>query len=98
MGKPENTSLMSIIPVGYANLGVTTEVPLKSNYPAALFKGTYEFAAFWTADEVEDNDGVEGNSPQAYYRYLFTKTPHLMIGKGYKDTFGASVRCVRNAK
>ena len=98
MGEPKNTSHMSIIPVGYANLGVATEVPLKSSYPAALFEGTYEFAAFWTADEVEDNDGVEGNSPQAYYRYLFTKNSYLMIGKGYKDTFGASVRCVRNAK
>lgn len=97
MGEPENTSRMSVIPVGYANLGVYTDVPLKSNYPTALFEGTYEFATFWTSDEVEDNDGVEGNSPQAYYRYIFTKTPHLMIGKGYKDTYGASVRCVRNS-
>ena len=97
MGEPENTSRMSVIPVGYANLEVYTDVPLKSNYPTALFKGTYEFATFWTSDEVEDNDGVEGNSPQAYYRYLFTKKPHLMIGKGYKDTYGASVRCVRNS-
>jgi uncharacterized protein (TIGR02145 family) len=97
MGEPENTSRMSVIPVGYANLGVYTDVPLKSNYPTALFEGTYEFATFWTSDEVEDNDGVKGNSPQAYYRYIFTKTPHLMIGKGYKDTYGASVRCVRNS-
>ena len=97
MGEPENTSRMSVIPVGYANLGVYTDVPMKSNYPTALFEGTYEFATFWTSDEVEDNDGVEGNSPQAYYRYIFTKTPHLMIGKGYKDTYGASVRCVRNS-
>lgn len=97
MGEPENTSRMSVIPVGYANLGVYTDVPLKSNYPTALFEGTYEFATFWTSDEVEDNDGVEGNSPQAYYRYIFTKTPHLMIGKGYKNTYGASVRCVRNS-
>lgn len=97
MGEPENTSRMSVIPVGYANLGVYTDVPLKSNYPTALFECTYEFATFWTSDEVEDNDGVEGNSPQAYYRYIFTKTPHLMIGKGYKDTYGASVRCVRNS-
>lgn len=97
VGTPVNTSEMAIIPVGYANLGVTPDVPLKSNYPAALFEGTYEYAAFWTADEVEDNDGVEGNSPQAYYRYLFTKDPHLMIGKGYKEAYGASVRCVRES-
>ena len=91
VGTPVNTSEMAIIPVGYANLGVTPNVPLKSNYPAALFEGTYEYAAFWTADEVENN------TDQAYYRYLFTKTPHLMIGKGYKETYGASVRCVRES-
>lgn len=91
VGTPVNTSEMAIIPVGYANLGVTPDVPLKSNYPAALFKGTYEYAAFWTADEVESN------TDQAYYRYIFTKTPHLMIGKGYKETYGASVRCVRES-
>jgi uncharacterized protein (TIGR02145 family) len=91
VGTPVNTSEMAIIPVGYANLGVTPDVPLKSNYPAALFEGTYEYAAFWTADEVESN------TDQAYYRYIFTKTPHLMIGKGYKETYGASVRCVRES-
>ena len=91
VGTPVNTSEMAIIPVGYANLGVTPDVPLKSNYPAALFEGTYEYAAFWTADEVENN------TDQAYYRYLFTKDPHLMIGKGYKEAYGASVRCVRES-
>ena len=91
VGTPVNTSEMAIIPVGYANLGITPDVPLKSNYPAALFEGTYEYAAFWTADEVENN------TDQAYYRYLFTKDPHLMIGKGYKEAYGASVRCVRES-
>lgn len=89
VGSLENTSGMSIIPTGYTNLGVTPE--LKSNYPGAIFDGAYEYAAFWTADEVE------GETEMAYYRYMYEKDPHLMIGKGYKSTFGASVRCVRDS-
>ena len=77
------------VPVGTD--GVTPQLKSKSAYPAALFEGTYEFAAFWTADEVE------GNADMAYYRYMYMKAPHLMIGKGYKGTFGASVRCVRES-
>lgn len=91
IGVPENTSGMAILPFGYSNLGVTPTPQSKSNYPAALFEGTYEFAAFWTADEVEDNTDM------AYYRYIYMKSPHFMISKGYKGTFGASVRCVRES-
>ena len=82
---------MAVLPVGYANLGITPEIKSKSSYPAALFEGIYEFAAFWTADEVENDANM------AYYRYMYAKNPHLMIGKGYKETFGASVRCVRES-
>ena len=89
VGALENTSGMSIIPTGYTNLGETPE--LKSNYPGAIFYETYEYAAFWTADEVE------GEPEMAYYRYLYEKDPYLMIGKGWKKTFGASVRCVRES-
>ena len=91
IGVPDNTSGMAILPFGYSNLGVTPTPKSKSNYPAALFEGTYEFAAFWTADEVADNTDM------AYYRYIYTKSPHFMISKGYKGTFGASVRCVRES-
>ena len=91
IGVPDNTSGMAILPFGYSNLGVTPTPKSKSNYPAALFEGTYEFAAFWTADEVEDNTDM------AYYRYIYMKSPHFMISKGYKGTFGASVRCVRES-
>ena len=91
IGVPANTSGLAILPVGYSNLGVTPTPKSKSTYPAALFEGIYEFAAFWTADEVEDN------TDQAYYRYMYTKAPHFMIGKGYKEAFGASVRCVRKS-
>lgn len=91
IGTIDNTSGLSIIPVGYSNMGITPDLKSKSAYPNALFEGVYEFAAFWTADEVEDNTDM------AYYRYIFHKDPHFMITKGYKETFGASVRCVRES-
>lgn len=91
VGRIVNTSGLAVLPVGYSNLGVTPKPEVKSSYPAALFEGTYEFAAFWTADEVE------GSSSMAYYRYMYMKEPHFMIAKGYKEAFGASVRCVRES-
>ena len=91
IGLPVNSSGLALLPFGYSNLGITPELKSKSAYPAALFEGTYEFATFWTADEVDDNTDL------AYYRYVYLKSPQLMIGKGYKSTFGASVRCVRNS-
>jgi uncharacterized protein (TIGR02145 family) len=91
IGLPVNTSGLAILPFGYSNLGITPEIKSKSAYPAALFEGTNEFATFWTADEDENNTNL------AYYRYIFLKSPHLMISKGYKSAFGASVRCVRNS-
>ena len=91
VGSIENTSGLAIIPIGYANLGITPEIKSKSAYPNALFEGEFKLAAFWTADEVE------GNSEMAYYRYINTMDPFFMIGKGYKKTFGASVRCVRDS-
>ena len=89
VGDLVNRSGLAILPTGYANLGIT---PAKSNsiYPNVTFEGLFDYAAFWTASEVE------GEEDMAYYRYIYGKQPHLMIGKGHKETFGASVRCVRN--
>lgn len=92
VGTIENTSGLAIIPIGYANLGITPVIKSKSAYPNALFEGEFELSVFWTADEVEEN------SEMAYYRYINTQDPFFMIGKGYKETFGASVRCVRNSR
>ena len=74
---------------GYLNLGARTET---GEYPEAASYGVYEYAAFWTADSVEGEDGM------AYYRYMVATQPDLFISKGDKDNFGASVRCVRNAE
>ena len=88
VGDITNRSGLAFLPTGYANLGVT---PAKSgsNYPDATFEGLFDYAVFWTASEVEGEEGM------AYYRYIYGTQPHLMIGKGNKETFGASVRCIR---
>ena len=57
----------------------------------AKFEGLFDYAVFWTEDEVEGEEGL------AYYRYVMSTLPHLMIGKGNKEAFGASVRCVRTS-
>ena len=62
----------------------------EGNYPGANFSGANEYAAFWTADKVEGEEG------KAYYRYIIANQPFISIEKGDTKTFGASVRCVRN--
>ena len=94
VGDITNETGMSIIAAGFAMLGQKNETPkedpnIEYNYPNAIFKGYLEYAAFWTADKVEDEEGM------AYYRYLIFDQPDLMIAKGDMKTFGASVRCIR---
>lgn len=86
VGDITNTSKLSAIPAGYANMGESDE---NGKYPTASFSGVYEYAAFWTADRVE------GNENMAYYRYIICDQPDIQIGKGDVRTFGANVRCVR---
>lgn len=78
----------SAIPAGYLNLGQKAE---DGTYPDAVSSGVYEYATFWTADEVEGENGM------AYYRYIVANQPDVFIAKGDKANMGASVRCVRDA-
>lgn len=89
VGTITNSSSFSAIPAGYVNLGKETET---GEYPESASSGVYEYAAFWTADEVEDESGM------AYYRYIVANQPDMFISKGDKTNFGASVRCVREAE
>ena len=94
VGDITNNTGMSMIPVGYAMLGnrkesTKTDPNIEYNYPNAIFKGYQEYAVFWTADKVQNEEGM------AYYRYLICDQPDLLIAKGDMNTFGASVRCVR---
>ena len=86
VGEKTNSSRMSVIPAGYANLGVREA---DGSYKDVESNGVYEYAAFWTADT--DEDGM------AYYRYLICDQSDMMISKGDPEAFGASVRCVRDA-
>lgn len=75
VGEITNDSGFSAIPVGYTNIA------------SLNFKGTYEYAMFWTADEV--------SATEAQYTYLICNQPGLFTGVGDKTSFGASVRCIR---
>ena len=87
VGVKTNSSNMSVIPAGFANLGVREA---DGSYKDVESNGVYEYATFWTADK--DEDGM------AYYRYLICDQPDMMISKGDPKAFGASVRCVRDAQ
>jgi uncharacterized protein (TIGR02145 family) len=50
------------------------------------FAGYLDYAVFWTADEYEGN-GV--------YRYINKQYDNVFVGTASKQTFAASVRCVR---
>lgn len=82
VGEITNSSQMSVLPSGYANIGKD----------GATFEGLTEYATFWTADKVE------GEEDMAYYRYIISNRADLIIGKGNTKTFGASVRCVKDAE
>ena len=94
VGEITNSTGISMIPAGYVTLGYKNTNPQQNEfidhtYPQALFKGYKQYAAFWTADEAKDEEGM------AYYRYLISEQPDLLIGKGGINSFGASVRCIR---
>lgn len=66
------------LPFGYGNL---------FDGGNSRFTGLNDYAAFWTADEVD--------AAQARYRYINVHRPEVFAGKADKKTFAASVRCVR---
>ena len=88
VGTLTNESRFSAVPTGYMNLGEE----VNGAYPEANSYGVYEYAAYWTAESVADDDSM------AYYRYIIDNQPDLFITKGDKKNFGASVRCVRDAE
>ena len=89
VGDVNNESRLSFIPFGYSNLGNRNA---EGQYPDASFEGMYEYLTVWTADAVADEEGM------AYYRYLRSDLADMLVGKGDVNTFGASVRCVRDAE
>lgn len=75
--KITNKSELCAIPTGYCiDMAGSTR-----------FVGTNEYAAFWTADDDEDN---------GFYRYFYVDKNDVLIGKGNKDSFRANVRCIKD--
>lgn len=89
VGDVTNSSRLGLLPFGYVNLGDMDE---SGKYPYAAFDGIYTYAAFWTADKVEGNENL------AYYRYMISSQTEMMVGEGDVKSFGANVRCVRDAQ
>ena len=89
VGNVTNSSKLSFIPFGYANLGDKT---IDGKYPYASFSGRWEYAVMWTADKAADDDSM------AYCRYLLADQADMLIGKYDVNSFGASVRCVRDVQ
>lgn len=89
VGQITNSTGMAMVPAGYSNVG---EKDQSGKYPYAIFSGVYEYAVFWTSDVVD------GEQNKAYYRYLLSNQPSMASGKGDRKSFGASVRCVRDAR
>lgn len=89
VGMITNATGMAVVPAGYANIGDKNQ---DGKYPYAIFSGVYEYAVFWTSDVVVDE------TDKAYYRFIVSNQPSMAVGKGDRKSFGASVRCVRDAK
>ena len=54
---------------------------------SAKFTGTDNYAAFWVSDPDSDF---------GHYRYIFVKQNDVQFGSGDKESFRASVRCVKD--
>lgn len=78
--KITDRSGLSVIPVGYA-------MDKDDDYD---FLGYMEYAAFWTADEYNDEQGL--------YRYIYVSKPDCYVASSDKQSFRASVRCVRDSE
>lgn len=94
VGKLTNSTGISMIPAGFVMMNHKETSPkddghMEYTYPNAQFKGYEKYAAFWTADSVQEEEGM------AYYRYVVSTQPDFFLGKTSTTSFGASVRCIR---
>ena len=77
--KITNDARLSVMPVGYAQVE-------DGKY---TFGYIYQYAAFWTADEVDADNAV--------FRYIYEDQPLVYWGSISKSDLAFSVRCVRDA-
>ena len=74
-----NSTELSVIPSGYALPAIGTPV----------FVRLYEYAAFWTATEDEEDDRM------AAFRYFYVQDNDVRTAYAEKGSLALSVRCVR---
>ena len=55
---------------------------------SSKFTGVNNYATFWTSDSRSDELGL--------YRYIYVKQNDVLVGAGDKESFRASVRCVKD--
>lgn len=82
--KITNSSKLVFLPFGYLNID------------GDRFTGFYNYAAFWTADSIDENGQTYG-----LYRYIVNKgvgLPDVLCGKADTKSFGTTIRCVRDAE
>lgn len=60
-----------------------------ANIKSGQFVGVHEYTAFWTKTPVE------GSEKEAYCVYMVCDQPDLFNGGRDKESFGASVRCIK---
>ena len=60
-----------------------------ANLASNIFAGSYKYSTFWTASSLETDDTM------AYYKYLIYNQPDVYTGTADKESFGASVRCIK---
>lgn len=54
------------------------------------FHGAGDYATYWTSDQADEDD--------AFYMYIHLKKPDILRGTADRNSFAASVRCVRKAE
>ena len=79
--EPRNTSGLSLLPLGYLSIQDTDHTHMEA----------LQYALFWTADEIEDE-----NHDKAWFRSVYMKYDTIACEAGYKDYMAMSVRCVRD--
>lgn len=96
-GGLSGVSGLAVIPCGFASISLQgiydTSDPDKEpeTVKVGSFDSAFSYAAFWMAPDA----GSAADGDKAYYRYIHNMTNSLQINSAPKDSFGASVRCVR---
>ena len=65
-----------------------TGYAISSGKEKAKFESMNGYSVYWTSDTNDEG--------KAYYRYIYEEQPDMMVGSTEKNSFAATVRCVRD--